>query len=215
MNHCGYSLPPSVRGRWPIPWTTPPTATTRLAPSGETAAPQTVRREPGHSEATPGETTAPATRTVRVELETILDCSADVAWREVQTSRLLSDVCFPIVMFGRVDGQGLPDQWPAGESIHCRSYLFGMIPLGKRRIQFERIDHEAREIQSRESDSLVARWDHLIRIAPLGPGQCVYRDEVDIEAGRRTGIVAWFARKFYSHRQRRWQDVARLLTAYE
>jgi hypothetical protein len=152
---------------------------------------------------------------VRVELETVLPCNAEFAWQEVQTSRLLTNVCFPLVMFGRVEGRDFPNRWPAGETLSCRSYLFGMIPLGRRQIHFERIDDAAREIQSRESDHLVAHWDHLIRVTPTGPHECVYRDEIEIDAGRLTPLVAWFARRFYAHRQRRWRAIARRLKAQE
>jgi hypothetical protein len=214
MNHNGYSLPPSIRGRRPVPWT-PPLSTTWSASARMAAAPPAPRRAGDPNEAPPETKASRANRPVRVELESVLPCSADAAWQAVQTSRLLTDICFPLVMFGRVDGHEFPEQWPAGESLDCRSYLFGMIPLGRRRIRFERIDGEAREIQSRESDLLVARWDHLIQITPAGPNQCRYRDEILIEAGRLTGLVAWFARRLYHHRQKRWQAVARKLKAQE
>ena len=206
MFHHGYNLTPHIHRRWPVPWAYHGFTRTKPAP-----------RETGPSPKPPTAIPTPSrnSRSVRVVVETILPCSADAAFREVKTSRLLTDVCFPLVMFGRVDGHDFPDEWPAGESLDCRSYLLGMIPLGRRHLHFERIDDGAREIQSRESDPLVARWDHLIRITPLGPNRCLYRDEIVIEAGCRTGIVAWFAERLYRHRQKRWQAVARRLKAQE
>src|SRR5205814_10309082 len=96
-----------------------------------------------------------------------------------------------------------------------RIYLFGIIPLGTHTIFLERIDSEAREIQSRESEWLVRRWDHLIRVRPAADGQTLYSDEILIEAGWLTAFVWLFAHWFYRHRQRRWRRVARRLVAAE
>ena len=79
----------------------------------------------------------------------------------------------------------------------------------------ERIDPAAREIQSRESEWLVRRWDHLVRVRPAGDGQTLYSDEIIIEAGWATFFVWLFAHWFYRHRQRRWRRVARRLAAAE
>jgi len=112
-----------------------------------------------------------------------------------------------------VPGDTLPEVWPAGGEIQCRSFLFGIIPFGTRTIRFERIDPVAREIQSREFDRLIARWDHLIRITPVRLGWCRYRDEIVIEAGWRTLIVWMFAQLLYRHRQRKWRAVAKRISA--
>jgi hypothetical protein len=108
-------------------------------------------------------------------------------------------------------GETFPERWTAGETIRCRSSLLGILPLGTRTIHFERIDHEARAIQSRETDPLVQRWDHLVRVRPDLEGQCWYSDEVEIEAGWRTFLVWLFASCLYRYRQRRWRRVAQCL----
>jgi len=108
-------------------------------------------------------------------------------------------------------GETLPERWPAGQTVRCRSYLFGLIPLGTHVVHLERIDPSAREIQSREFDPLISRWDHLVRIRPMTEGRCRYSDEIEIEAGWLTPLVWLFALGFYRHRQRRWRRVARRL----
>jgi hypothetical protein len=150
---------------------------------------------------------------MKVFVESILPCSADLAWAAVQTSALLMEVAAPVVTFRPVVGETLPERWPAGQSVRCRMYLFGLIPLGTQVVHLERIDPAAREIQSRESTALVARWDHLVRIRPAADGRCRYSDEVEIEAGWRTPLVWLFALAFYRHRQWRWRRVARRLVA--
>ena len=149
---------------------------------------------------------------MRVVVESVLPCRPELAWEEVQTSRLLVEVARPLVVIRPLPGERLPDRWHSGGTVGCRSYLFGVVPLGTRGLNFERVDPSTREIQTRESDSLVRRWDHLIRIGDAGEGHCQYRDTIDIEAGWLTPLVWLFAQWFYRHRQRRWRAVAKRLT---
>lgn len=148
---------------------------------------------------------------MKVVFESLLPCEADDAWDALRTSRLLQEVAHPLATIEGMPGTPLPDVWPVGETIECRSALFGLIPTGTRALQFERIDHAAREIQTRESDALVSRWDHLMRVTPERRGWCRLRDEVEIEAGWLTFVVWLLAEGFYRHRHSRWQKVARRL----
>ncbi len=150
---------------------------------------------------------------MRVVVESVLPCPAERAWGAVRTSRLLREVAAPVVDIRPAAGGDLPEVWPEGRTLAVRCTLFGVLPLGTRALHFERIDPEAREIQTRESDPLVRRWDHLIRVEERPDGRCHYRDVIDIDAGRLTAAVWLFAQAFYRHRQRRWQRVARRLAA--
>jgi len=152
---------------------------------------------------------------MRVFVESLLPCSAERAWSAVQTRALLEEVVYPIVVLRPVKAKQLPDRWTLGPKVRCRSFLFGLITLGTRNLWFERIDQQQFEIQTREWDRLVRRWDHLIRIRPESAGSCRYSDEIEIEAGWRTPLVAMFAWFFYRHRQRRWRRVARRLAEAE
>ena len=42
------------------------------------------------------------------------------------------------------------------------------------------------QIQSREHDPMIARWDHLVWIKPLDDTRSIYRDTIDIDAGSLT-----------------------------
>ena len=150
---------------------------------------------------------------MRVFVESILSCDADRAWAAVQTSALLLEVARPLITFRPLPGEALPERWAETMTVRCRSYLFGLVPLGTRTIFIERVDPEQREIQSREHDPLIRRWDHLVRVKPIGPAQCTYSDEIEIEAGPLTPLVWLFAQFFYRHRQRRWRAVAKRLQA--
>ena len=148
---------------------------------------------------------------VRVVVESLLPCNPAIAWAEVRHSRLLQEVCFPLVTFLPAPGETLPVKWPESTVMKIRSYLLGLMPLGTRDLAFVRIDPQAREIHTAESDALVARWDHVISIAEAEPGFCRYRDEIEVEAGWLTPLVWLFARCLYGHRQLRWRGVARRL----
>jgi hypothetical protein len=142
---------------------------------------------------------------MRVYLESLLDRDPDKTWAEVQRSALLLEVCRPLVRIVPVSSPTFPEQWQEGVTVRCKSYLLGFLPLGTRNLLIERIDPGAREIQSRESDPLVRRWDHLIRVRPAEGGHTLYSDEIEIEAGLLTPLVWLFAQLLYRHRQRKWR----------
>ena len=149
---------------------------------------------------------------MRMYLESRLPCDADLAWSAVQTSALLREVAAPVVVFRPAPDEHFPERWAVGPPVRFRFSLFGILPMGTQTVRMERIDPQAREIQSRESGPLVRRWDHLIRVQPAPGDSCLYSDEVEIEAGWLTPLVWLFAALFYRHRQRRWQRVARRLS---
>jgi hypothetical protein len=152
---------------------------------------------------------------MRAYIESVLPCTAEKVWDELQRPALLLEIIRPLFRFVPADGPRFPKRWLQGATVRCQGYLFGIIPLGTHTLFLERIDPVAREIQSRESEPLVRRWDHLIRVRPAGEGRTPYSDEIIIEAGLLTAFVWLFAQWFYHHRQRRWRRVARRLVAAE
>jgi hypothetical protein len=145
-----------------------------------------------------------------VDVSTVLNCSAAKAWNEVQKSSLLLYVIWPLARIVP-SGPPIPQRWSEGLTFQCRLFVFGVIPTGKHTIHFEKIDQENREIQSREHDPLIARWDHLVSIKPLDDTRAIYRDTIDVGAGSLTFVVWAWANWFYRHRQRRWRALARTL----
>lgn len=149
---------------------------------------------------------------MRVFVQTTLPCDADAGWQRVLTTSLLREICRPLVRLAPERGAAeLPERWPEAGTVRLRPYLFGFIPIGVRVLGCERVDHERREIQTREYDPLVRRWDHRIQFEPYGDGASRYTDEVEIDAGWLTLPVWLFAQAFYRYRQRRWRRIARRL----
>ena len=91
--------------------------------------------------------------------------------------------------------------WKTGAVSSYRFRLFGIIPFGVHTIRIERFDADG--IQSRESNSHVPVWDHLITLKDMGE-QTGYTDEVEIRAGWKTFFIWIWANAFYAHRQRKW-----------
>jgi len=145
-----------------------------------------------------------------VDVSTVLDCSAAKAWDEVQKSSLLVYVIWPLARVVPT-GSPFPERWSEGLTIQCKSFVFGLIPIGVRTLRFEKIDQNNYEIQSREHDPLISRWDHLVSITPLDDSRSIYRDTIDIDAGKLTWLVLAWANWFYRHRQRRWRALAKTL----
>ncbi|TWU09468.1 hypothetical protein CA54_47100 [Symmachiella macrocystis] len=150
---------------------------------------------------------------MRVHVESQLDCDPQTAWEHAKSSAMLVAVSKPMVDLRPLRGEEFPNTWQQGMTIRCRSFLFGFLPQGTRELYFERVDDTAREIQTREHDALVRRWDHLIRIQFVSVeanqnSTCIYSDTVDISAGWLTLGVWLFASCFYRHRHRRWRRMA-------
>src|SRR5262245_42251901 len=150
---------------------------------------------------------------MNVHVESVFDCPPDRAWDEVQRTALLLEVCGPLVTFRAVEPAVLPPRWEEGITVRCRSYLFGVVPLGTRTVRIERIDQEARAIQTREQDPLFRRWDHLIRVRAADGGRTRYSDTVDLDAGPVTPLVRPCVHWFYRYRHLRWRRVAKRLAA--
>lgn len=143
-----------------------------------------------------------------VELTTWLPAEPDTIWHHLQTSALLHYVAAPFIRF-QPHGGSFPERWQPGE-YHADMLLFGVVPLGWQAIVIEQPEplDKARYLRDNGFGPLIKRWDHWIAIAPEAGGTR-YLDQVTIDAGLLTPVVAAFARTFYAHRQRRWRELAK------
>jgi hypothetical protein len=143
--------------------------------------------------------------TIRIRVASKLPASPAALWAQLTTVESLKYICKPWVVFWLRGHQPLPTTWREGDAFPLFLWLFGVVPGGRHTIRLERIDPHAFEIQSRESGTIVPVWDHLITLREAAPGITDYTDEVDLYAGVLTPVVAWWAIRFYRHRQRRWR----------
>jgi len=132
----------------------------------------------------------------------------NTAWNNVKTPALLQFVAKGMINFKSVDGD-LPRQWEVGQTYGVKMRVFGFIPFGGIHYLFvEKIDDDNYMISTKEWDSGAKVWNHHITLRALGDGKIYYEDSIIIYAGLMTGFITAFAKRFYKHRQQRWQIVA-------
>lgn len=96
-----------------------------------------------------------------------------------------------------------------GETYVVDIRLWHLFPVTAHTIYVERLDFAARVMQSRERHRGVTHWDHRLSVQPDGDGaeagRVLWTDEVVIDAGWQTPMIARFAAYTYrySHRARR------------
>jgi len=144
----------------------------------------------------------------KLTVSTAIPMSIDSAWSNVKTPALLEFVAKGMIRFKPV-GDKLPKEWQQGETYAVKTRVFGFIPYGGTHYLFiDKIDNENHEIASKEWDKSAKVWNHDVVIRDLGNGSIYYEDSITIYGGMMTGIVTSFAKRFYKHRQKRWQIVA-------
>lgn len=146
---------------------------------------------------------------VVVRTESVLDAPPAVVWDRLLRVATLLEVAWPLLVM-RVP-EDAPERWQLDRTVPVTSRLLGVLPLGTQRVRFVEIDHDARRAVTTESGGLVRRWDHVLTVVGPDRGPATYVDHVTIDAGPVTGLVAWFARRLYRHRHRRWRRLAPLL----
>lgn len=145
-----------------------------------------------------------------IVITTHLDAPSDRIWTEANKIHLLMFVAHPILCFEPVEPAELPDRWEEGEHIF-RLRLFGFLPLGNHVVSISRPPAKGglKFLRDNGYSSWIRRWDHLVTVQADGDGTR-YTDRVVLDAGALTPIVAAFAKRFYSHRQRRWRRLVKM-----
>ncbi len=138
-----------------------------------------------------------------IELATVLPAGTAVVWDHVLQPRLLCFVARGMLTFQPIEPCEFPERWSAGR-FWVRKLLFGLLPIGWQDISIEFLPDQGRKHRMRENGRgwLIPTWDHTIEVEPV-EGGTRYVDLVKVEAGVLTPIVVTFARRFFTHRQRR------------
>lgn len=132
-----------------------------------------------------------------------------LAWTNVKTPALLQFVAKGMIRF-KAEGAPFPRQWQQGQTYGARMRIFGFIPFGGvHHLYIEEIDDRQYVISTREWDRQAKVWNHRVSMQALSTEKISYEDEIIIYGGWMTPFITAFAKKFYKHRQRRWQIVAR------
>jgi hypothetical protein len=102
---------------------------------------------------------------------------------------------------------------PEGAMEEGRTYTLNVTVWGVMRnpnyqVHVERVDHAARQVQSREFGWMIRQWDHTLSVVPEGDG-CIWTDHIVIDCSWATGYMSWVAKVLYRtrHRNRQGHDV--------
>jgi hypothetical protein len=133
----------------------------------------------------------------------------DSAWENVKTPVLLEFVAKGMIRFKALESE-LPKQWELGQTYGVKMRVFGFIPFGGiHYLWIEKVDEENYKIATQEWDKQAKVWNHKIVLRDLDNGKIYYEDSITIYGGAMTGFITSFAKRFYIHRQKRWQIVAK------
>jgi hypothetical protein len=145
---------------------------------------------------------------MKVHIESVFDCSPELVWDEVQTSRLLLQVLKPLVRFAPLRDAEFPNRWEAGGMVRGRMYALGFIPMGTHGVYFEKIDPQRRQIQTREYSAFVQQFDHSISVQKTADGMTRYSDTIEIHSGLMTFFACLFTWLLFQCRHLRWKSIA-------
>ncbi|MFK7834983.1 MAG: hypothetical protein AB8B60_02075 [Sulfitobacter sp.] len=97
---------------------------------------------------------------------------------------------------------GLPDhKVQEGETLRVDVTFLKLFKNRDHVMLVERLDRDARILQSREHNRTITRWDHTLSVQPA-VGGCLWRDTIVLDAGAATWMTARFCRFVYSRRHR-------------
>lgn len=141
----------------------------------------------------------PQTGRMRVRLDLLLDCPADVAWEALHSPAVFRAVSGPITTAESLEPEGFPERW-ANTEHRVRLRMLGVLPMGSQVIRVRdetqldgtRIVHDEGGPVSGPM-TLVTSWHHRMAVAPnpLSPEtRTRFHDTLDVRAGLLTPF-AW------------------------
>ena len=149
--------------------------------------------------------TETTTRTIRVER--VLPASADRLWPAMQHPSAFLYVTRGVLGFPSLAGRTEP--FVEGEADSGRLWLFHVLPLSRHHIHLVEVDATTRTMRTEEHGGLLRRWDHTLHVEPVDDRHSRYSDEVVLDAGMLTTVVARVAIALFRYRQLRWRRLAR------
>lgn len=118
------------------------------------------------------------------------DANPRRVWALVTDLGALAKVCAGYVSF-----EGLPEgRIFTGQKIEPMVRLFGRLPARRYHMFIELCDDAAMRFQTREQGAGTRRWDHALWLTAEARGTRL-DEEIDIDAGLATPLVAWWAGK--------------------
>lgn len=140
-----------------------------------------------------------------VKKTSILPASKKEVFDKLRELKTLQHIAAPYATF-TPENSNVDLVWEENAAFSFYFKLFRGIPFGIHTIQV--ISFSADDgIYTHEHNSHVPIWNHRIILEQLGESATQYTDEVEIGAGWKTPFVYLWAKAFYAHRQRKWQQL--------
>lgn len=133
---------------------------------------------------------------------TILPASKNEVFRRLKELKTLQHIAAPYATF-TPENNNDDLVWEESSVCSFRFKLFGLFPLGVHTIEVISFSENG-DIYTHEHNSHVPVWNHRIILKQLNQSATQYTDEVEIGAGWKTPFIYFWAKAFYSHRQRKW-----------
>ena len=132
-----------------------------------------------------------------VVVEQTYNVSAETLWENI-----LDFGALEASMADQAVYEGLPDHPPEiGDVYDIRFRRHGLFqPTLNWRIEIVGRDDQRFHLQSAERGGVIKRWDHTLSVTPIVENQCLYRDNVIVDAGVLTPIIARMCRSNYVKR---------------
>ena len=141
----------------------------------------------------------------KIVVTSVFETDIENIWCKIQDIETLREICKPKASFISYDD--VPSVWKEGETFCFKLFLHRFIPIGKHTISIIKIDKKSREIVSNEYNKRVTIWNHYIQMEKIAENVTRYTDSIELHAGYLTQFAAWWALKFYKHRQKKWQEI--------
>jgi hypothetical protein len=138
-----------------------------------------------------------------ITISSVFPAAPEKIWPLLLRIETLRYITFPYAVFSPVDS-AMAAEWREGEILGFRLRIFGFVPLGVHSIKVEEINRGAFTIRSREKNRFVPVWNHTITLKPRDVNSTEYTDKIELDAGGLSGVVSFWCRAFYRHRQRKW-----------
>ncbi len=144
-------------------------------------------------------------KTQTITKTSIFNASKETVFNELQKLETLQYVAKGFASFTLLNDEKQL-LWQPGQVLNFDFYLLGFISFGKHTIKVITFDID-NGVYSEETNKHVPIWNHRIILEESDENKTRYTDEVEIYAGWKTIFVAFWAKLFYTHRQKRWKNL--------
>lgn len=142
-----------------------------------------------------------------ITVTSILPFSIETAWEKLQESQTLVFITKGMMKFEPIEGK-FPEKWAIGKTYQTRTKFYGFMPAkGIHNIFFESKDDDNFIIKTKENSDTIKVWNHTMQLKKISENEVEYTDKIVIYNGKNHGFMAWWTKRYYQYRQKRWRKL--------